>query len=61
MEIPCYMRDPDAYLIEIGQTTMTAGPLDRISELSRLSPLHRRDRAQALILVLSLQYGFLRP
>jgi lactoylglutathione lyase len=24
----CYMRDPDGYLIEVGQTTMTAGPLD---------------------------------
>jgi hypothetical protein len=22
------MRDPDGYLIEVGQTTMTAGPLD---------------------------------
>jgi lactoylglutathione lyase len=27
-ELRCYMRDPDGYLIEIGQTTMTAGPLD---------------------------------
>ena len=27
-EIRCYMRDPDGYLIEVGQTTMTAGPLD---------------------------------
>ena len=27
-ELRCYMRDPDAYLIEVGQTTMTAGPLD---------------------------------
>jgi hypothetical protein len=24
----CYMRDPDGYLIEVGQTTMTPGPLD---------------------------------
>jgi lactoylglutathione lyase len=24
----CYIRDPDGYLIEVGQTTMTAGPLD---------------------------------
>ena len=24
----CYMRDPDGYLIEVGQTTMTSGPLD---------------------------------
>jgi hypothetical protein len=24
----CYMRDPDGYLIEVGQTTMTAGPYD---------------------------------
>jgi hypothetical protein len=23
-----YMRDPDGYLIEVGQTTLTAGPLD---------------------------------
>jgi hypothetical protein len=22
------MRDPDGYLIEVGQTTVTAGPLD---------------------------------
>jgi catechol 2,3-dioxygenase-like lactoylglutathione lyase family enzyme len=28
MELRCYMRDPDGYLIEVGQTTMTAGPLD---------------------------------
>jgi lactoylglutathione lyase len=27
-EIRCYMRDPDGYLIEVGQTTMTADPLD---------------------------------
>jgi len=27
-EMRCYMRDPDDYLIEVGQTTMTAGPLD---------------------------------
>ena len=27
-ELRCYMRDPDGYLIEIGQTTMTEGPLD---------------------------------
>ena len=27
-EIRCYMRDPDGYLIEVGQTTMTAGPMD---------------------------------
>jgi len=27
-ELRCYMRDPDRYLIEVGQTTMTAGPLD---------------------------------
>jgi lactoylglutathione lyase len=24
-EMRCYMRDPDGYLIEVGQTTMTAG------------------------------------
>jgi len=24
----CYMRDPDGYLIEVGQTTMTATPLE---------------------------------
>ena len=24
----CYMRDPDGYLIEVGQTTTTPGPLD---------------------------------
>jgi lactoylglutathione lyase len=27
-ELRSYMRDPDGYLIEVGQTTMTAGPLD---------------------------------
>ena len=27
-EMRCYMRDPDGYLIEVGQTTMTDGPLD---------------------------------
>ena len=27
-EFGCYMRDPDGYLIEVGQTTMTTGPLD---------------------------------
>lgn len=27
-ELRCYMRDPDGYLIEVGQTTMTSGPLD---------------------------------
>lgn len=27
-ELRCYMRDPDQYLIEVGQTTMTPGPLD---------------------------------
>ena len=26
-ELRCYMRDPDGYLIEVGQTTMTADPL----------------------------------
>src|SRR5215469_18339111 len=27
-ELRCYMRDPDGYLIEVGQTTMTTFPLD---------------------------------
>jgi lactoylglutathione lyase len=27
-ELRCYMRDPDGYLIEVGQTTMTAEPLE---------------------------------
>ena len=27
-ELRCYIRDPDGYLIEVGQTTMTTGPLD---------------------------------
>ena len=27
-ELRCYMRDPDGYLIEVGQTTMTTGSLD---------------------------------
>jgi lactoylglutathione lyase len=30
-EVRCYIRDPDGYLIEVGQTTMTAGPLDLYS------------------------------
>jgi lactoylglutathione lyase len=27
-ELRCYMRDPDGYLIEVGQQTTTKGPLD---------------------------------
>ena len=27
-ELRCYMRDPDRYLIEVGQTTLTKNPLD---------------------------------
>lgn len=27
-EVRCYMRDPDGYLIEVGQTTTTATPLE---------------------------------
>jgi catechol 2,3-dioxygenase-like lactoylglutathione lyase family enzyme len=27
-EMRCYMRDPDGYLIEVGQTTMTKTPLE---------------------------------
>src|SRR5262245_57192488 len=27
-ELRCYMRDPDGDLLEVGQTTSTAGPLD---------------------------------
>ena len=27
-EVRCYIRDPDGYLIEVGQTTITAEPLD---------------------------------
>jgi len=27
-ELRCYMRDPDGYLIEVGQTTMTSDALD---------------------------------
>ncbi len=27
-ELRCYMRDPDGYFIEVGQTTMTPDPLD---------------------------------
>jgi lactoylglutathione lyase len=27
-EMRCYMSDPDGYLIEVGQTTMTATPLE---------------------------------
>jgi len=30
-EVRCYMRDPDGYLIEVGQTTTTEGPLDYYS------------------------------
>ena len=30
-DLRCYMRDPDGYLIEVGQTTMTPGPLDLYS------------------------------
>jgi lactoylglutathione lyase len=28
IEKRCYMRDPDGYLIEVGQTTITATPLE---------------------------------
>ena len=31
-ELRCYMRDPDGYLIEVGQTTLTPGPLDLYTE-----------------------------
>ena len=31
-ELRCYMRDPDGYLIEVGQTTTTNGPLDSYQE-----------------------------
>ena len=31
-ELRCYMRDPDGYLIEVGQTTITPGPLDLYTE-----------------------------
>jgi lactoylglutathione lyase len=34
-ELRCYMRDPDGYLIEVGQTTLTAGPLDLYCDMSR--------------------------
>ena len=27
-DLRCYMRDPDGYLIVVGQTTMTPSPLD---------------------------------
>jgi catechol 2,3-dioxygenase-like lactoylglutathione lyase family enzyme len=27
-ELRCYMRDPDGYLIEVGETTFTATPLE---------------------------------
>jgi catechol 2,3-dioxygenase-like lactoylglutathione lyase family enzyme len=27
-EIRCYIRDPDGYLVEVGQTTSTAKPFD---------------------------------
>src|SRR5689334_9668893 len=27
-ELRCYMRDPDGYLIEVGQTTITGEPLE---------------------------------
>ncbi len=32
-ELRCYMRDPDGYLIEVGQTTMTADPLALYTKL----------------------------
>jgi lactoylglutathione lyase len=33
-ELRCYMRDPDGYLIEVGQTTMTPGPLDLYTQVN---------------------------
>jgi lactoylglutathione lyase len=32
-ELRCYMRDPDGYLIEVGQTTMTTDPLALYTQL----------------------------
>jgi hypothetical protein len=30
-ELRCYLRDPDGYLIEVGQTTDTTTPLEMYS------------------------------
>jgi len=38
-ELRCYMRDPDGYLIKVGQTTMTSGPLELYVQLSRIRAL----------------------
>ena len=32
-ELRCYMRDPDGYFIEVGQTTMTTDPLALYTQL----------------------------
>lgn len=37
-EIRCYMRDPDGYLIEVGQTTFTATPLEMYRSPREASP-----------------------
>lgn len=46
-EIRCYMRDPDGYLIEVGQTTSSADPLglfdDRPPAVSEIGQPPQRD------------------
>ena len=41
-ELRCYMRDPDGYLIEVGQTTMTADPL----AIGYVTSIHLRSLEQ---------------
>src|SRR5262249_8572573 len=36
-ELRCYMRDPDGYLIEVGQTTVTKTPLEMYRERFRIT------------------------
>jgi hypothetical protein len=42
-ELRCYMRDPDGYLIEVGQTTTTEGPLDPDDHVPSADKLPKRD------------------
>ncbi len=41
-EMRCYMLDPDGYLIEVGQTTITVTPLSCIVDAGRETGSRRK-------------------
>src|SRR5262249_34098226 len=41
----CYMRDPDGYMIEVGQTTITTGPPGLVRVTNRRGWLHTERAA----------------